>query len=529
MFKLLTGSLMLALSAFSFSVIANSDVPPPYVDPKIENIPSFEVMNPVTSFGFFPTQALAFESILASYKATNTYTSKNDASEPSCFYNYIGGQSMPEHVNGHLVDCKFTYGNAGSGAVNTKSFRTIRRSPDHLSKECPPELHPDYKIGPRPSPDNPEHEVCFPKFPLCPKGYFKFSVEPYGCVPIKCPGKGESVNDITTHGNLPFGESGTFCDGSCSYSVGESATEYDGANYASGVSNGAVCGSGGGEFQSNFTPEDEEGDCTTHELSNGLKYQECTNVTEPDEGEGENNGGGTDTGIDNEENKVDETATDSDFEGMDCGTVNDKEACYNKNITDAINDQTKKQKKADAVKHNKLVEQQKEITDYVEKKNEFREKRRSEDATQMINGLNGIQQAIVTGGTGAGGGGSTDEGLVSAIDGIGESLGESDVETDSEPSAGIESFYEAEYPNGFQDVWNNNQAAFDASAPAAYVKQWEVSVSGTAPDLNMCFDLGAAGNYGCKTFEIDPRVFPFLRIIILLSTAFLCRALVMGG
>ncbi len=513
MFKLLTGSLMLALSAFSFFSHAVFDENlPEYVAPKIE---VGELVYDCTGGGL--NQKLQLDGCLALLSA---YWDSRTGGEWS-YGNYAFELSSAPNYNFRMDETR-TY--LGTETVRRKTGGSAKNPIDGEVKSCPPDSFPSYTIGPRAISDENPTEVCFPKFPQCPLGYHKYSVEPYGCVPIECPGKGSAVNNITTHGKLPFGQSGTFCDGTCSYSVSAGSSSYDGAKWASGVSNGAVCGNGKFKDEANFTPEEDEGDCTTHALSNGMSYQDCSNVSVPDEGEAP-----VDTGTDETDNKADETAVDTPFEGQDCGTVNDKEVCVGNNIVDAIQDQNNKLKKDAAERHNKLVDQQKEISDYVESKNKERELARADDAKQVINGLNAVKDAIVLGGTGGGGGGSTDEGVVSAIDGLGQSVGETGVETDSEPSAGIESFYEPEYPNGFKDVWDKNKAAFDASAPVAYIKQWEVSVAGNAPDMDICFDLGSMANFGCKSFEIDPRVFPFLRIIILISTAFLCRALVMGG
>lgn len=520
MFKLLTGSLMLALSAFSFFSYAVVVDPAPWVEPEPVTVAYFwcaagsnSEQLPVEQFSICHGRALSsVESVASGHVVTDS----------SCSFN---GDTT-------IFECSVSYemlDNKGDIAIATQIRKKWKWFDAHNSKNdkiCPPSYAPDYTRGPMPeSSENPSHQVCFPKHPICPLGYHKYSIEPYGCVPIQCPEKGQGVDDITTHGKLPFGQSGTFCDGTCSYSVDAGSSSYDGAQWASGVSNGAVCGNGKFVDNANFTPEDKEGDCTTHTLSNGLTFQDCSAVSTPDEG-GEDS---VDPGTDSTDNQVDESEVDSPFEGMDCGTVNDKEVCVGKNIVDAIQDQNDKLKKDAAERHNKLVDQQKEISDYVESKNKHRELARADDAKQMINGLKAVQEAIVAGGTGAGGGGSSNAGVISAIDGLGKDIGETDVETDGTPSDGIESFYEPEYPNGFEDVWNKNKMAFDSSAPVTYIKQWEVSVGGSAPDMNMCFDLGPMANFGCKTFEIDPRVFPFLRIIILISTAFLCRALVMGG
>lgn len=529
MFKLLTGSLMLALSAFSFFSHAEIAEPAPWVEPKVESKPMYAFEETPSVKTSIESLDVAIEwvlenrinGILANGKARNGECDNSLPSEPWAGWN---AELKCRFETPMMMDSD---GNVLQwGMTGYKYYNRFWALGNDNVKICPPDIDPTYYRGPLPeSAENPEHEVCFPKFPICPLGYHKYSVEPYGCVPIQCPDKGQGVSDITTHGKLPFGQAGTFCDGTCSYSVSAGSSSYDGAQWASGVSNGAVCGQGKFVDNANFTPEADEGDCTTHELSNGLSFEDCSAVSIPDEGGEEP----VDPGTDSTDNQVDETEVDSPFAGMDCGTVNDKEVCVGKNIVDAIQDQNNKLKKDAAERHNKLVDQQKEISDYVESKNKERELARTDDARQVINGLKEVKEAIVAGGTGAGGGGSSNTGVISAIDGLGKDIGETDVETDGIPSDGIESFYESEYPNGFEDVWNKNKMAFDSSAPVTYIKQWEVSVGGNAPDMTMCFDLGSMANFGCKTFEIDPRVFPFLRIIILISTAFLCRALVMGG
>ena len=508
MYKLLTGSLILILSAFSFSgYSAFSEAPPEWVEPKTEMKPSF-ACNPAYGTPTIITEGGVCADYFKSFKplADGFSWGQCTSAQPTELYQKV-------NFNCDIIQ-------TADGSIRNDKIGSVTKLEDVQSKICPPEKGSDYTRGPMPeSADNPDHEVCFSKFPLCPLGYFKFAVEPYGCVPIDCPSKGSSVSNIRTFGKVPADGAGTYCDGTCSYSVSNGVSS-SGGSYASGVSNGAVCGNGKFANNSSFTPEDKEDSCTTHALSNGLTFEDCSSAANPDPEPT------PDSGTDETDNKVNELETDSPFQGQDCGTVNDKEVCVGKNIVDAIQDQNDKLKTDAAERHNKLIDQQKEISDYVETKNKERETARASDAIQIIDGLDAVKKAVESSG---GGGGGSNSGVVSALDGIGDSIGQTGTETDSLPSAGIESFYEAEYPNGFQDVWAKNKALFDASAPVAYIKQWEVSVSGNAPDMDICFDLGSMANFGCKTFEIDPRVFPFLRIIILISTAFLCRALVMGG
>ncbi|QYJ87851.1 hypothetical protein K0I73_09420 [Shewanella mesophila] len=526
MSKLITGSLMLALSAFSFFCNAEfSENMPDWVEPESDNSETYSCRSNYISYdpSYVQDSRMSLSDCIQTLRSigpqgseTTRITECNNV-DISREIHLICGTEVRQVPSYPWV----TGGNVNYGKAHSKI--------ESDSKICPPNDFPDYKKGPMPEPGNESHEVCFPNFPLCPLGYFKYSVEPYGCVPIQCPSKGEVSSSIQTFGKVPVAGSGTYCDGQCSYSINNGAS-YKGAQWTTGVSNGAVCGNGKIESNASFTPEDKEGDCTTHELSNGLTYQDCSNVTVPDEGDGNNNGGGIDDGIDTTENEVEETSTDSPYDGVDCSTVGDKTTCIGKNIVDAISDQSNKLKKDAAERHNKLIKQQKEITEYVERQIAEREAARSNDARQVVDGLEGVRQAIVSGGSGAGGGGSSNDGVISAIDGLGESLGETGVETDSEPSQGIQSFYEPEYPNGFSDVWSKNSSALKSSAPFEFVKQFEnIAVSGSAPPMEFCFNLGSLMNYGCNTLELDARVLGFLFAINMICTAFAVRKIIFGG
>ncbi|MBB1477835.1 hypothetical protein H5164_19620, partial [Shewanella sp. SG41-3] len=142
-----------------------------------------------------------------------------------------------------------------------------------------------------------------------------------------------------------------------------------------------------------------------------------------------------------------------------------------------------------------------------------------------INSVNALGTTISSGSTSN----ADMTGVEAGLTALGDSIGQTDVETDGEPTAGIESFYEREYPNGFSDVWEKNSAAFDNTSMNQYLKSWELTASGSAPSYEFCFNLGGLMDFGCSDIELDPRIFDFLRIIILVSTAFLCRSLIFGG
>lgn len=96
------------------------------------------------------------------------------------------------------------------------------------------------------------------------------------------------------------------------------------------------------------------------------------------------------------------------------------------------------------------------------------------------------------------------------------------------PSDGLNGWYESEYPEGFTSVMETVSPLYDASKMNQYLQSWKVSVSGEYSFPQICLDIGIA-NYGCHSLEIDNRVFPFIRIIMIVSALFLARQLVFGG
>lgn len=400
------------------------------------------------------------------------------------------------------------------------------------SKICPPESSPTYKIGPVPeSETNPTHMVCKPQFKPCPLGFYRNAVSSSSggseqCVPIQCPSKGTATRDIKNLKDvIPNGVAGTYCDGLCNYSIDVGGIGYQGQQFASGVSLGSQCGQSPVDGQK-FTPNGDEKNCVEHTLSNGSLFLECQGGTDESSPDTDN------PAPDVENAKVDEDPVIDPFTGVECTTVDDKMSCVGGNITDAITKQTKDQAKLDAQRHNKLVEQQKDITAYVEEQQRKREDARKTDAVTMVEAIQEVNRTLQTSGGSTGGGtnGGTDEGVKGAIEGLGEGINGTDVETDSTPSDGIGSFYEPEYPNGFQDVWNKNSAALRDSSPFQFVEQFRnMSIQGAPPPMLFCFDLGSNMNFGCSELKFDLRVFGFLYAITMITSAFTVRKLIFGG
>lgn len=521
------GSLILLLAAFSFfssAISAALDEQPikAWVEPKVQNSSKFKcTTNQGGSNPFFVKQAKeCIDKTYARHAPGSTIV--------SCAlgtfqydYNYISCRQEVLSWNGSTIVSYFNFGRFFPAPLD-----------DGTSKICPPDDFPEYRVGPVPeSPENPTHEVCKMNFTPCPLGFYANSVAdssggPEKCVPINCPSKGTAVTNIKNLTNvIPNGAAGTYCDGLCNYSIEAGGIAYQGQQFASGVSMGSQCGQSPVKGQK-FTPLDKEKNCTEYDLQGAdATFLECNEGTidepVPD----------TDNPAPDVENaKVDENPVIDPFTGVECTTVDDKMSCVGKNITDALTKQTKDDAKLAAERHNKLVEQQKDITAYVEEQQRKREDARKNDAVTMVEAIQEVNRTLQTSGGSTGGGttGGTDEGVKGAIESLGEGINGTDVETDSTPSDGIASFYEPEYPNGFQDVWSKNKSLFDNSEMNQYLDSWKLSASGNPPIMNACFNMGFI-DFGCNEFTIDPRIFPFLRIIMLVSAAFLCRALIFGG
>lgn len=96
------------------------------------------------------------------------------------------------------------------------------------------------------------------------------------------------------------------------------------------------------------------------------------------------------------------------------------------------------------------------------------------------------------------------------------------------PSDGLNGWYDSEYPEGFTSVMETVTPLYQASKMNQYLDSWKVSVAGEYSFPQICMDIGIA-NFGCHSLEIDNRVFPFIRIIMIVSALFLARQLVFGG
>lgn len=118
---------------------------------------------------------------------------------------------------------------------------------------------------------------------------------------------------------------------------------------------------------------------------------------------------------------------------------------------------------------------------------------------------------------------------LSDIDSSLKGEGSSSPDIEISPSR-VKSFYESEYPNGFAGVWDSKLVYLKQTPLFSFADQFVTSFgTGSTPLWSFCIDLGALGNYGCKDLSVPDYVWSFVALCIIITAAFLSRALIFGG
>ena len=109
-----------------------------------------------------------------------------------------------------------------------------------------------------------------------------------------------------------------------------------------------------------------------------------------------------------------------------------------------------------------------------------------------------------------------------------DGFGETDIDNNFDPSK-AKSFYESDYEDGFQGVWDTQSAALKQTGFFEFLQQFKMSFGGgSAPDMQICFNVMV--DLGCKNIPFDwTAILPFLKLCILLTAAFTCRKIIFGG
>ncbi|MBL4607947.1 MAG: hypothetical protein JKY01_08990 [Pseudomonadales bacterium] len=100
-----------------------------------------------------------------------------------------------------------------------------------------------------------------------------------------------------------------------------------------------------------------------------------------------------------------------------------------------------------------------------------------------------------------------------------------------ECSTGTESpsaFWSTNYPNGVTKLWEDQKLSFEEQ-PVLDVLDLSLPSTGSSLSYEFCFNLASEMNYGCKTMTIADYVLAFIRLCIIITAAWTCRALIFGG
>lgn len=93
----------------------------------------------------------------------------------------------------------------------------------------------------------------------------------------------------------------------------------------------------------------------------------------------------------------------------------------------------------------------------------------------------------------------------------------------------VPDFYEQKYPQGFQGEWDQFKTAIDQTSFYQLIDQLTPDWSGgECPSWTVNFDLGFA-NYGSQVIAPPCWVFPFVKVILIVTALFVARGLVFGG
>ena len=423
-------------------------------------------------------------------------------------YASVNAINIVPHDSGLDFDCNYV-DNAGYSypSVGGVSFEEVG------TKSCPPEAYPNY-IYPKDDDGDGEIDACYkdnPALEKCPDGNYKFKVGGE-CIPVKCSGAGDQ-SDFWASGNVYSNNAGTYCDGSCAHSVGagQNDSNYQGSIAITGVSTGEVCGGGG-------LDDRWQNDGNGKECENTNGFLTCPNGDTPDAPIDNN------TTVDLE----DEIAILNEIEPLipieEVCTAGDT-ACEVRNLKETITTKGLEQKEIDEILHNKNIKADEKTTKKIADGIAESAGRNAQGLQMVTSAIDGLKDSLGGSNGGNSGTGFGDDDVTCDGDDC-----EGDVLTDIEPSAGLEGYWESEYEDGLEGMFLEKLEEYKRTEFFVFLDQFKPQLSGgSAPNYNWCFNFGQYMSFGCHNLSIDPRVFPALKIFILISAAFACRAILFGG
>lgn len=159
---------------------------------------------------------------------------------------------------------------------------------------------------------------------------------------------------------------------------------------------------------------------------------------------------------------------------------------------------------------------------------------------QTLDGINSGVQGLKQGQDKANGllaGMSKDTGLIASntdaiagnTKGLLETVSKTDIGNTFNPDLST-GFYESSYENGFEGIWAEKSILFEQTETIQFLQQFRFNAGGSPPDTQLCFNMGGSMDFGCADLPIpSPQLLAILKIFILITAAFLCRALIFGG
>ncbi|MNF67291.1 hypothetical protein D3C84_491000 [compost metagenome] len=100
--------------------------------------------------------------------------------------------------------------------------------------------------------------------------------------------------------------------------------------------------------------------------------------------------------------------------------------------------------------------------------------------------------------------------------------------TDSDLPA-VEPFYEQQYPDGLEGVWDNARAQLEDSAFLSFLRSFVPSFSGTCPGFVMPLNIESWANYGNREIPGVCYALDFVKGLVLFGAVMLARRLTFGG
>ncbi|NQZ89069.1 MAG: hypothetical protein HRT54_15945 [Colwellia sp.] len=208
-----------------------------------------------------------------------------------------------------------------------------------------------------------------------------------------------------------------------------------------------------------------------------------------------------------------------------CGTVNGVYACFdNDNDSDGVPDYIDPDIDGDGIPNS---EDPDEDGDGIYNEND----------TDTPNGTSNTGGST-NGGTSGGGDGNSGglvtvdidlKPVVDELKDINDSMSNTSVERQQQPTEGLTGFYESVYEDGIEGMFEGKTAEFQGTEFYLFLNQFKPSFGGSPPDMTFCMNFGTYMNLGCFTLNLDPRIWPALKIFILVTAGFTCRKILFGG